>query len=196
MSWSPCSFPSPSSLKSSTHYDMFHRWGSSEWGSPMGIARVVYRARESNTATSISTAPQWCHNASESHIHLSSCLLFDFWKVANFSTLNTASIKPPGKMASLVAQLVKSLPTMKETWVWFLGRKDSLENRMATHSSIPAWRIPQTKEPGRLQSMGRKDSAMTNHFHFFFIFLQKAGRGVRWSSNLHPFVYSESTFHL
>ena len=154
MSWSPCSFPSPSSLKSSTHYDMFHRWGSSEWGSPMGIARVVYRARESNTATSISTAPQWCHNASESHIHLSSCLLFDFWKVANFSTLNTASIKPPGKMASLVAQLVKSLPTMKETWVWFLGGTSPLEKGVPTHFSILAWEISCMEEPGGLQSTG------------------------------------------
>ena len=147
MSWSPCSFPSPSSLKVSPHYDMFHRWCSSEWGSPTGIARVVYRAIESNTATSISTAPQWCHNASESHIHLSSCLLFDFWKVANFSTLNTASIK-------LVAQLVKSLPTMKETWVRFLGGTSPLEKGVPTHFSILAWEISWMEEPGRLHSRG------------------------------------------
>ena len=43
---------------------------------------------------------------------------------------------------------------MQETWVRFLGQEDPLEKRMATHSSIPAWRIPWTEEPGGLQSMG------------------------------------------
>ena len=56
--------------------------------------------------------------------------------------------------ASLVAQMVKNVPTMQETWVKSLGWEDSLENRMSTHSSILAWRIPWTEEPGRLQSMG------------------------------------------
>ena len=46
--------------------------------------------------------------------------------------------------ASLVAQLVKNLPTMRETWVRSPGREDPLEKGMATHSSIPAWRIPWT----------------------------------------------------
>ena len=55
--------------------------------------------------------------------------------------------------ASLVAQLVKNLPAMQETWVQSLGQKDPLEKAMATHSNILAWRIPWT-EPGRLQSMG------------------------------------------
>ena len=53
-----------------------------------------------------------------------------------------------------IAQLVKNLPAMQETWVWFLGWEDPLEKEMATHSSIPAWRIPWTEEPGGLQSMG------------------------------------------
>ena len=48
---------------------------------------------------------------------------------------------------------VKNLPAMKETWVRFLGREDSLEKGMATYSSILVWRIPWTEEPGRLQSM-------------------------------------------
>ena len=56
--------------------------------------------------------------------------------------------------ASLVAQTVKSLPTMQETWVQSLGQEDPLEKEMATHSSIPAWEIPWTEEPGGLQSMG------------------------------------------
>ena len=56
--------------------------------------------------------------------------------------------------ASLVAQLVKNLPVMQETWVRSLGWEDPLEEGMATHSSILAWRIPWTGEPGGLQSMG------------------------------------------
>ena len=56
--------------------------------------------------------------------------------------------------ASLVAQMVKNLPAMQETWVQSLGQKDPLEEEMATHSSILAWRIPWIEEPSRLQSMG------------------------------------------
>ena len=55
---------------------------------------------------------------------------------------------------SLVAQTVKLLPTMQETWVQSLGQKDLLEKEIATHSSILAWTIPWTEEPGWLQSMG------------------------------------------
>ena len=55
--------------------------------------------------------------------------------------------------ASLVAQMVKNLPTMQEPWVRSLGWDDPLEEGMATHSNILAWRIPLTEEPGRLQSM-------------------------------------------
>ena len=56
--------------------------------------------------------------------------------------------------ASLVAQMVKNLPAVQEIWVPSLGREDPLEKEMATHSSIFAWIIPWTEEPGKLQSMG------------------------------------------
>ena len=56
--------------------------------------------------------------------------------------------------ASLVAQTVKNPPAMQESPVQSQGQEDPLENKMATHSSILAWRIPQTEEPDRLQSMG------------------------------------------
>ena len=56
--------------------------------------------------------------------------------------------------ASLVTQVVKNLPAMQETWVRSLGWEDPLEKEMTTHSSILAWRIPWTEEPGGLQSMG------------------------------------------
>ena len=49
---------------------------------------------------------------------------------------------------TLVVQMVKSLPAMQETWVWFLGWEDPLEMEMATHSSILSWKIPWTEEPG------------------------------------------------
>ena len=55
--------------------------------------------------------------------------------------------------AFLVAQIVENLPALQETQIQSLGREDPLEKRMATHSSIFAWRIPWTEEPGGLQSM-------------------------------------------
>ena len=55
---------------------------------------------------------------------------------------------------SLVAQMVKRLPAMRETWVQSLGQEDPLEKEMATHSSTLAWKIPWMDKPGRLQSMG------------------------------------------
>ena len=55
---------------------------------------------------------------------------------------------------SLVAQMIKNPPAKPETWVQPSGWEDPLEKGTATHSSILAWRIPWTKEPGRLQSMG------------------------------------------
>ena len=54
----------------------------------------------------------------------------------------------------LVARTVKNTPAMKETWVQSLGWEDPLEKGMAVHSSILAWRIPRTEDPGGLQSMG------------------------------------------
>ena len=63
--------------------------------------------------------------------------------------------------ASLVAQPVKGLPAMQETQVRFLGWEDPLEQEMAIHSSILAWRILCTEEPGRLQFVGSQGSGMT-----------------------------------
>ena len=56
--------------------------------------------------------------------------------------------------SSLIAQLVKNLPAMQETPIWFLDREDPLEKEMATHSSILAWKISWTEEPGGLQVHG------------------------------------------
>ena len=83
-----------------------------------------------------------CHNS------LSCGYIKSWW--ANI-LLNVTKVN---NSASLVAQLVKNLPAMQETWVRSLGQEDLLEKETATHSSTLAWRIPQTVEPGRLQSMG------------------------------------------
>ena len=60
-----------------------------------------------------------------------------------------------------VAQTVKNLPAMQETWVQSLGWEDPLEKEMAAYSSILTWRIPWTEEPAKLQSMGSQESDST-----------------------------------
>ena len=65
---------------------------------------------------------------------------------------------------SLVAQTVKHLPTVRETWVRSLGQEDPLEKEMATHSSTLAWKIPWTEERSRLQSMGSQSRTRLSDF--------------------------------
>ena len=65
-----------------------------------------------------------------------------------------------------MAQRLKRLPAMQETWVLSLGWEDPLEKEMATHSSILAWRIPWMEELGGLESTGRKQLDMTERHHF------------------------------
>ena len=60
--------------------------------------------------------------------------------------------------AFLVAQLVKNLPVIQETWVQSLSREDPLEMGMTTYSSIPVWRIPWTEEPGELKFIGAQNA--------------------------------------
>ena len=59
--------------------------------------------------------------------------------------------------------IVKNLPALQRSWVLSLGQKDSLEKEMATYSSILAWKIPWTEEPGRLQSMGLQKESRVGH---------------------------------
>ena len=84
-------------------------------------------------------------------------------------------------LSSLVAQRLKHLPAMQETWVQSLDREEPLEKEMATHSSILAWRIPWTEEPGGLQSPGsqrvRHDGA-AEHTHAVY--------GCQSQSPTHP----------
>ena len=90
----------------------------------------------------------FCFQVKQSHVHRAAQLRW-WW----LSIL----VLPP----ALIAQSVKTLPAMQETWVRFLGWEDPLEKEMASHSSILAWRIPWTEEPGRLQSIGSQESDTT-----------------------------------
>ena len=94
--------------------------------------------------------------------------------------------------ASSVAQLVKNLPAMQETWVRSLGRKDPLEKEMATHSSTLAWRILWTEELGKLQSRGsqRVGNEWEINFHFTFIYYRKKILHVHWPAQFKPTLFN------
>ena len=79
---------------------------------------------------------------------------YEWFPVKSFYQVSELDLTLPFLGASLGAQTVKNLPAMLETWVRSLGWEDSLEEEMATHSSILAWRNPWTKEPGGPQSIG------------------------------------------
>ena len=109
---------------------------------------------------------QFLFSPSDSISHLPDTLVSLLW-VSIFLSYDGSSYF----WASLVAQTVKNLLVIQETWVWSLGGEDPLRKGMATHSGILAWRIPWTEEPGWLQSMGlqrvRHDWAI-NTFTFIF----------------------------
>ena len=71
-------------------------------------------------------------------------------------------------MSATLAQMVKCVSTMRETWVRSLGWEDPLEKEMAIHSSTIAWKIPWTEEPGRLQPMGLQSRTRLSDFTFTF----------------------------
>ena len=91
----------------------------------------------------------------------------DFWKlkkkVFNFLSSHVLCISdyPHTRWASLVAQMVKNLPEIQETRVWSLDWEDPLEEKMATRSSVLAWRVPQTEESAGYSPWGRKESDTT-----------------------------------
>ena len=74
-----------------------------------------------------------------------------------------------------MAQMVKNLPSMQETQVRSLGWEDPLEEKLAIHSSILAWRVPWTEEPGRLQSMDSQELDMTERLSLSFRIKGKNG---------------------
>ena len=129
-------------LQKSAPYNETSLWSLSE-------APKFYHRRDSHWSLSLWLIPETAHKTAfdkvlnkhfvHKHIWM---LLLTFW-------ILLASFR-----ASLVAQMVKNLPAMQENWGQSLGWEDPLEKGIATHSSIPARRIPWTEEPGGLQSMG------------------------------------------
>ena len=100
------------------------------------------------------------------------CTELDLFKVS-WMAIAKLGFEPhqPSPLASLMVQTVKNLPAMRETRVWSLGKENPLEKGMATHSSILAWEIPRTEEPGGLQSMGLQrvgHNWVTNTFFFLW----------------------------
>ena len=83
--------------------------------------------------------------------------------------------------ASLVSQMVKSLPAMQETWVWSLGWEDPLEKEMASHSSNLAWKIPWMEEPGRYSPRDHKELDITEqlHFHHLYRYIKLLKRRIK-----------------
>ena len=110
-------------------------------------------------------------------LHAPATLIFAYWTSygrlqsgqlpVHHNSWNT-SLFVVSPWASLMAQLVKNLPAMQETWVLSLGQEDPQEKGMATHASILAWRIPQTEDSGRLQSMGSHRVGHTWESNTFF----------------------------
>ena len=129
---------------------------------------------------SLSEAPKF-HHWRESHWSLSLWLILEtahktaFAKILNkhllekyiWMLLLTFWILLTSFRDSLVAQMVKNLPAMQETWGQSLGQEDPLEKGLATHSSIPAWKIPWTEESGGLQTQQR---ATFTSLYFFTSF--------------------------
>ena len=96
----------------------------------------------------------------------------------------------PAIWSSLVAQMVKNLPVMQETWVQSLGWEDPLEKGQGTHSSILAWRISWTEEPGGLQSMGLQ---RVRHDRAAFTFTYGWFRWFKARDNMHNIKVSGAT---
>ena len=113
-------------------------------------------------------AAVWLHLVAT--IHLRFTIMQSSWWLAGVSR------------ASLVAQRLKRLPAMQETWVRSLGWEDPLEKEMATHSSILAWRIPWTGEPGRLQPTG---SQRVGHDWVTSLSLSAPTPGTPWLGGIH-----------
>ena len=141
----------------------FRTWNSSAWiPSPSLALFITMHSKAHLTLLSRMSGSRWvitplCFSRSwRSFLYNSfvySCHLFLISSASVMS--NDFPGGSDGKASAYnVAQTVKRLLTMRETWVQSLGQEDLLEKEMATHSSILAWKIPWTVEPGRLQSMG------------------------------------------
>ena len=102
------------------------------------------------------------------------------WVAISFSNvyINLTSPVPPG--ASLMAQMVKNLPAVQETRVWPLGWEDPLEEEMATHYTILAWKVSWLEEPGRLQSTGLQSWTWLSNYISLFLWRRNEKYFICW----------------
>ena len=148
------------------------------------------------------SSPFWTSLPPASPSHISKLLqspgLSSLRHTANSQWLSNFTLGNVYVGASLVVQTVKRLPTMRETCVQSLGREDPLEKEMATHSSTLAWKTLLTEEPGRLQSVGCKESDPTEwlHFHFQCIYFDTTLRFMPYSPSHHVPMVCSLCLHL
>ena len=121
---------------------------------------------------------RWCFTARICLCKQRFFVSFCFYKFEASETYEWRLVPETGKGSEFLVKYhlitVKNLPAMQETWVQSRGQEDPLEKRMAIHSSILAWRIPGTEEPGWLRSMGSQrigHNSETNTFTFTTYFL-------------------------
>ena len=148
----------------------------SQWLVPVH-AQYIFTINKTITMIIVSFSGFFCSFFWLSHGKLEDALFSNSWSKlwmfekwlqnAEFFMFSITVPKDEHSGASQIAQMVKSLPAMQETWVRSLGWEDPVEEDMTTHSSIPARRIPWTEEPGRIQSTGsqrvRHNWATTPH---------------------------------
>ena len=106
------------------------------------------------------------------------------WCPLSLTVIKSSGFLEPYCGTTLVIQMVKHLPIMREAQVQSLGHEDLQEKEMATHSSIPAWKSPRTGEPGRLQSVGSQRVGHDERFKFHW------GTKLFALSGLDPFAFS------
>ena len=94
---------------------------------------------------------------------------------------------------SLVAQMVKNPPAMQQTWVWFLGWEDPLQEGIATHSSFLAWKIPRQRSLAGYRPWGPKESDMTEWLSLGTITINRS-LNYPWVCHFHPFTFNTSVY--
>ena len=142
---------------------VYQHSGSQVGGKCLGrLTFLTYSFTLQNDSFNVNCVKSWrknSHSTTQSFSHL-----------PNLSPALSTKVEPFSTRASLVAQTVKRLPAMRETQVRSLAWEDPPEKGTATDSSTLAWKIPWTKEPCRLQSVGsgHKESDTTERLHFTF----------------------------
>ena len=140
-------------MRESSSVVLSHRLLAICCGSLQQTNTIIIKPQEKRTSPSLEASWSWPNREIRFQSHYP-------WKQPSLASSQTTLILWSPTRTFFLGHVwaVNSLPTVQETWVRSLGREDPQEKEMATHSSILAWRILWTKEPGRLQSMGLSKS--------------------------------------